>query len=102
MEMQQPRECFYEDEDFNIETNIYESFLVLHCTVTNWKPSVLRMGLLQFARLEQWAIDQGFERMITITPNPKFVEILGGQTVEEFEYENKQYKVVVWDLKQQQ
>ena len=40
--------------------------------------------------------------MITITPNPKFVEILGGQTVEEFEYENKQYKVVVWDLKQQQ
>lgn len=101
METQLPDRIFYQDSDFNIGIEEYGNSLLLHCEVFNWKPSVLRRGYSQFARLEKYAKDKGYEKMFTVTPNPKFVNLLCGQTVNRFEYEGIFYEVVIWDLKQQ-
>ena len=96
----QSRKTFYTDSDFIIEVEDYLENLLIHCEVFNWKPSVLRRGYSIFVKLEQYARDNGYTRMMTVTPNPKFAKLVGGTTTSALEYENKTHEVIVWELKQ--
>ncbi len=97
----QSRRTFYQDNDFIIEIEDYLGALVLHCEVSNWKPSVLRKGYSIFAKLEQYAIDNGYSKMLSVSPNPKFCKLVGGVSMSEIVYENKKYEVMIWELQQQ-
>jgi len=99
METASPKELYYEDKDFKLELEKHEGILYLHCVVTNWTPSSLRRGYLVFTRLQQDALDNGFSKMRTITPNPKFVELFNAYYLPSIEIEGKTYEVMEWDLK---
>lgn len=73
-------------------------FLLLHCNVGVWKLSVLKDMYSCFSRLERYAKDVGYKHLMTITPNPKFARLFGGNILNKFSYEEKQYETIVWEL----
>lgn len=100
------RKVFYKDDDFVIETEEYvDSFLgrvlLLHCVVSYWKPSALRRGYSVFTDLQDWAEDNKYTCLMTVTPNPRFAKLMGGETLRYLEHDNVKYEVIVWDLKPQ-
>lgn len=94
------RQTFYKNDDFLIEVEALGDTVYLHCLVENWKPSVLKQIYKSFAYMEELFSRAGYERMATITPNPKFAKLFGGKTVREFEINDKPCEVIVWELKQ--
>lgn len=94
------RQPFYKNDDFLIEVEALGDTVYLHCLVDNWKPSVLKHLYEVFAIMQGMFESAGYERMATITPNPKFAKLFGGKTVREFEINNKPCEVIVWELKQ--
>lgn len=75
----------YEDEDFKFLYTIEQDYLVLHCYVFNWNKSVLKKGIKVFA---EFLNNNRGKKIISVTQNPKFCELLGGEylsTVEDYE-----------------
>ena len=100
------RNVFYKDDDFVIETEEYEDavlgrVLLLHCTVSYWKLSALRRGYSVFADLQDWAEDNKYECLMTVTPNPRFAKLMGGTTLRYLHHDNENYEVIVWELRKQ-
>lgn len=98
METQLPKLTYYKDDDFILEIQIYEGQVLLHCEVDNWTPSSLRRGYSVFKSLLSEVKDLNVDRLVTITPNPKFAKLFGGTTISEFEHENKIHEVIIWEL----
>jgi hypothetical protein len=101
METQLPKIIYYQDDDFLLEVQQYEGQINLHCTVSNWTPSSLRRGYRVFASLIDEATSLGFDRLLTITPNPKFAKLFGGTVISELDYNNIKHEVIIWVLKPQ-
>lgn len=95
------RNTYYKDSDFTLEYEVYEGTLLLHCEVNNWTPSVLRRGYSIFADLVENAIKKGYDKLMTVTPNPHFAKMFNGETVRVVYYLGKEYEVIEWDLKPQ-
>ena len=89
------RHTFYKDDNFQIEYQEFGDTLILHCEVLIWKPSVLKEIYKQFARLQEDSCRAGYKRMATLTPNPKFAKLFGGET--RTVLPNK-VEFIVWDL----
>ena len=45
--------------------------------------------------------DLGHRSVYTVTPNPRFADLFGGETIEVLYVHGKKYEVVKWDLKPQ-
>lgn len=88
------RVCRYKDEDFVVESSFYKDYLVLHCEVTNWNLTVLKRMYKVFG-----ALRNEFPKMMTITPNPNFAKLFGGETVEYVIIDGQSCEVIVWDTK---
>lgn len=95
------RKVYYKDDNFTLEYEIYNGDMLLHCQYDHWSPSALRRGYSVFADLMKNAYLKGYDRLMTVTPNPKFAKLFGGDTVEVIAYGGIEYEVIVWDLKQQ-
>ena len=74
--------------------------LVLHCTVRNWKPSVLKLMKGVFELFVQDAKDQGYKKLVTFTPNPKFCKLFGGKYKDHMVVNDQYIEVYEWVLKQ--
>lgn len=98
METQSLKEVFFENDDYTLETEPFNNMLVLHCTVRNWTASSLRHGYNKLGELMNKASDSGYDQLITITPNPKFAKLFGGEVIDKFSRNNEKYEVVRWDL----
>lgn len=94
------RNLLYKDEDFTVEWEEMEDCLFLHCEVKYWKLSAFRRMYKVFAELQDVARQKGFSSLATITPNPRFAKLFGGETVSTLTKEGIEYEVVVWELKQ--
>lgn len=94
----QIRNMFYKDDDFNVETQIHGDCVFLHVHVDVWSLSVIKRMYRVYAELEDTCVKAGFSRMATITPNPKFVKLFGGRTIETLTINNEHMEVIVWDL----
>lgn len=90
---------YYRDGDFTLRLNYLYDFILLHCIVTNWNKSTLRKIYSVFHTLKEESKSKGYRRLMTVTPNPKFAKLFGGETVGQTNYENKYYEVVEWVLK---
>lgn len=101
METQSPKIVYYQDDDFILEVEQYEGQMLLHCNVSNWTPSSLRRGYRVFASLMHEAESLGFDRLLTVTPNPKFARLFGGSVISELDYNDIKHEVIIWDLKHQ-
>ena len=94
------RKVYYRDEDFSLEFEKFGGDLLIHCEVTKFSISVAKQGILVFGMMLNEAMAGGFERVFTVTPNPKFARMFGGTTVNTVNYLGKEYEVIEWDLKQ--
>jgi len=92
----QSRNLFYQDDDFILEWEEWENKLLVHCNVSTWKPSVLKRGYSKFCEILQYSRDCGYEYMFTVSPNPKFARLFGGDAIGTVWYYNKEYEVIVW------
>ena len=93
------RNVYFKNEDFCVEFEFYNGGLLLHCTVERLTPRVLRLGYQVFANIGIEASDAGLKKMFTVTPNPRFVEMFGGTSVNKFTLNDIEYEVMEWDLK---
>ena len=99
METQHSRYTFYNDIDCILEYEIWEDSVVLHSEIANWKPSVFKRCLSVLNTFFKEMEGRGIRRALTVTPNPKFAKLFGGITVSKIKHDDKEYEVVVWDLK---
>lgn len=99
MVMLMSKETYYEDSDATFKYVAYGKELELHCEVFHWSPSVLKKAYRVLGDFMNHMRKQGFEKMFTITSNPDFAKLFGGTTVANIKKDNKEYEVVVWDLK---
>lgn len=94
-----PKQTYYEDENFVLSYEMDDSLVVVHCDVTDFKLSALKKGYEVFANFMNFVECHGINVIATITPNPKFAKLLGGRWVSTLIHEEKEYEVLVWDLK---
>ncbi len=100
METQLPKTTYYKDDDFILELQWHEGQIFLHCEVSNWKLSSLKRMYSVFKSLLTEVKNLEVDRLITITPNPKFAKLFGGTVISDFEYENTNYEVIIWEWTQ--
>lgn len=94
----QRRNSYYKDDNFSLEYEVFNGCLLLHCEVKTWNASVLRRCYSVFSDLQKNAFLKGYEKLITVTPNPKFAKLFNGTMVNEVEYGGEKYEVIEWDL----
>lgn len=91
------RHKFYEDDNFVVEFAIYERIAYLHCRVYNWNHKVLRKLYMVSGELLNFLAKE-CDEAITVTPNPKFAELMGGRFVKTVIAYDNEYEVYKWDL----
>lgn len=99
METQSLKEVFFENDDFTLEIEKIDMSIGLHCIVRKWTPASLRYGYAKLGELMNHYAQIGYSHMFTVTPNPKFAKLFGGETKYKLNYDGKEYEVVVWELK---
>jgi hypothetical protein len=67
----------------------------LHCQVYNWSKTTLRELYKELASVKQLAKSVGYNKMYSISPNPKFCRLFGGVSLGG----DSEYEVMIWDLK---
>lgn len=94
------RKLYYEDEDFRLEYAEMYDEVFLHCIVHNWKLSSLKRGYRIFGQFLNEMTEKAIPRVVTVTPNPKFAQLLGGQFVQmATDDKGESYEVYQWVLK---
>lgn len=88
----------YKDENFNAVLEEKDSILFLHCEVDNFSKSVFKQMQVVLEEIKVACLSHGWEELFSYTPNPKFGKMLGGEKIDEFEYMNKHYEVLRWEL----
>jgi hypothetical protein len=96
METKPLKIVYYKDDDvlFQIEPNSEGVFL--HCEVYNWKPSVLKKSYRVFGAFLNEAQELGIKKVVTITPNPKFAKLFGGEVVTKGYIDDVLHEVIQW------
>lgn len=97
METQQHKMVVHSDDDFLFEVEANSEGLFLHCEVFNWKPSVLKKTYQVFGEFLNGAQQAGISKIYTVTPNPKFAKLYGGQVVNRGYIDNVLHEVIVWE-----
>ena len=90
---------YYEDEHLTLELERHGHQIYLHVQARKWSPSIAKHAYSVLHSLFEDMKDSGYQEAWSITPNPKFAKMFGAYTFTKFQYENKQYEVVKWDLK---
>lgn len=91
---------FYSDDNFKAVIQIAKDGVVhLHCYVYDWKLSALKIMYREFARLKGELNSKGYKYIVTVTPNPKFARLFGGEVIDEQDIDGVRHEVIVWELK---
>ena len=93
--METPRFKYIENEKYLFEVEFCEGTPFLHLQVYKWSPSVLKELYSAVKSLKEILRRLGCTKMRTITPNPKFAKLFGGECVDYF----MNAEVIEWDLK---
>lgn len=97
------RITYYQDDDFHLAYIIHKGIAYLHCDVYTWKLSSFKQGLSVFKTMLKDFYNAGILNVISITPNPKFCEVLGGRKYGYAELsDGSKLEVYKWDLTQLQ
>ena len=88
------RKIWYCCPNFLIETQEIGGELHVHCKVNKWSPSVLKRLYVEFIMLRIDVLAMGYTEMFSVSPNPKFCELFGAESIGT--YEN--YEVMRWEL----
>jgi len=77
------KQTFNKTNDYHIEWHVAGDQFHIHCTVDHWSKSVLSALYLEFTRLRVFVKDMGYSYFYSISPNPKFCELFGGESIGE-------------------
>lgn len=89
---------YYEDSDFRFEVETYDRACLLHCEVSKWAPSVLKQMYRVLKKFLAECKDSGVIKVYTVTPNPKYAEVMGGRYTSSITVGGVNYEVYKWDL----
>lgn len=95
------RNIYYQDDSFCFAWSEFAGDIFIHCDVYSWKPSVYKRGLSVFNTFLKDFSDKGIHTIYTVTPNPKFAELMAGEKLVDTIIDGKEYEVFKWVLKQQ-
>ena len=90
---------FYRDESMQASFEIWEGRAFLHCNVYKWNAKTLRTCYRVLGQMLDKFTEMNLEAAYTISPNPKFCELMGGRYCSDIMYEDKPYGVYKWELK---
>lgn len=90
----------YTTEDFSMWVQIDEWFQVrVHLDVTAWSTKVAKEIKSIWKEAKEALRLEGFSTLYTLTPNPKFVKMMGGGEVRDLlSFNGKEHTLVVWDI----
>ena len=100
METLLPKIKYADNDRFEAYLELDGDTVYLHLKVHKWSPSCLKLLYSYLATLKKELVENGIKRLATVSPNPKFCKLMGGEPLFKIEYEGKQYEVLIWDLKQ--
>ena len=89
---------FYQDDDFKLEYQDWNNIWFIHCIVSNWNLKSFKKGLRVFREMHKQALEQKVKGLMTISPNPKFCQLLAGIFVGKVQKDGLEYEVYKWDL----
>jgi len=99
MQTKSLKQTIYQDSDVHFEVEDLGVWAFLHCEVQHWSPSVFKRSIRVFAQFLNEAAQKGYEKIVTISPNPKFCKVFGGTFESAFTQNGITYEVIKWELK---
>ncbi len=91
------KEVFHKSEDYtffySIHNDEYGSQFHVHADVNNFTPTVLKDMYIKFVMLFDFARSVGYDKMYSISPNPKFCELFGAVSLGSW----ANSEVMVWE-----
>lgn len=97
----QSRKTYYRDENISLDYELEEGAVLIHSLCKKFTLSVYKTSIDVFANFLNECHSAGLQKAYTVTPNPKFAKMFGGVSVNSFQFLNKEYEVIEWDLEQQ-
>lgn len=91
----------YEDDTFKLEYERKRGDMFIHCNVFDWTLSSFKRGKKVFEEFKKKRLEEGVEVFYTISPNPKFCVLLGGELIGYLQKRNKRYEVFRWVLQKE-
>lgn len=87
-------------DDYSYRAEVDEHLqVVLHMDVYRWTPRVAKELKKVFEDSKEAFRLEGFSTMYTITPNPKFVRMIGGGELEcKLTHNGEEHEVIYWKL----
>ena len=98
METQLPRITFYEDETFSLVYQAEGGVANVHFYVKSYTHNTVKKWYRETERMKIYLRESGIKTIITISPNPRCVEMFNGIHLGSLNHEDKNYEVFKWDL----
>lgn len=89
----------YSDENSGVYLQPIGNVVHIHCYVTKWTHSQLKKLYNVFNDIVVFTEARGFEFLVTVTPNPKFARLFGGEVINELTINGEPHEVIIWELK---
>jgi hypothetical protein len=97
METNSPRITFYKDNDFHFEYEIADNVIGLHAKVNRISHNKLKDWYSILNTFLYRVREAGEYQIFSVSPNPKFCELMGGRYVKSIiGPDGKQYEVYQW------
>ncbi len=77
------KHTFSKTDAYHVEWNVIDGQFHVHCAVSKWRKSTLRSLYIEFVRLRDFIREVGYGCFYSISPNPKFCELFGGEYIGE-------------------
>lgn len=90
----------YSDENSSVYLQPVGDVVHIHCYVVKWTHSQLKKLYNVFNDIVAFVEAMGFKFLVTVTPNPKFARLFGGEVVDELIINGEPHEVIIWELKQ--
>jgi hypothetical protein len=85
----------YQDDDLIVKAELIKGNPFLHCTVLEFKKSVMKRARVKWEDIKEGFYYEGFNTIYSVSPNPRFIKFIGGSLHEELEDGIGVYK---WEL----
>lgn len=87
----------YQDDALTFYLEPNNDVVHVHCYVDDWKLSVMKRIYSLTSEILSFAKKEGFKYVVTVTPNPKFAKLFGGEVIDEIVINGIQHEVIVWE-----
>lgn len=93
------REVIFRDETISFEfEKLNETTALIHCDVAKFSPSTLRQWYKLFPIAKELLLRNGYNRMMTITPNPAFAKLFCGEHISTISTPEGEREIFIWEL----